>query len=111
MGKRKTLPKDFDDLLVSGNLAELQAVFAKCELDARGGYEKGTALSFADCPDELARWLVGEGLDVDAASLTTQRTPLHARSATWPSIAVLIELGADVNARDRTGALPCMRPP
>ena len=104
--KRKTLPKDFGDLLKTGDVVALQAVFDKCALDARGGYQKGTALSFTDCPDELARWLVERGLDVDAPSLTTQRTPLHSRAAAWPSVAVLIELGADVNARDKSGSTP-----
>lgn len=101
--KRKTLPKDFGDLLKAGDLAALRAVFDRCELDARGGYGKGTALSFADCPDELARWLVGEGLEVDAVNLTAERTPLHDRASYWPSIAVLIELGAGVDARDKSG--------
>ncbi|NYG58682.1 hypothetical protein BJ980_001605 [Nocardioides daedukensis] len=104
--KRKTLPADFRDLLETGDLAALQAVFDKCELDARGGYSKTTALGFADCPDDLARWLVGQGLDVDTSSLRDQRTPLHERASGWRSIAVLIELGADVNVRDSQGSTP-----
>lgn len=104
--KRTTLPKDFEDLLRAGDLAGLQAVFDKCAIDARGGDNKSTALGFADCPDELARWLVGQGLDVDAPSLTGQRTPLHDRASCRSSLAVLIELGADVNARDRSGRTP-----
>lgn len=105
--KRKTLPKDFDDLLKSSDLTALQAFFAKCELEARGGYDKGTALSFEGCPDDLARWLVGQGLDVDAPSLGARRTPLHSRTVRWAaSIAVLIELGADLNARDAMNRTP-----
>jgi hypothetical protein len=101
--KRTTLPKDFEDLLEAGDLVALQGVFDKCRLDARGGFDKGTALSFASCPDELARWLVEQGLDVDAPNLTAQRTPLHDRAGSWSSIAVLVELGADVDARDKRG--------
>lgn len=104
--KRSTLPKNFDDLLKVGDLAALQAVFDSCAIDARGGHDKSTALAFVDCPDELARWLIEEGLDVDAASPTTQRTPLNTRAAYWPSIAVLVELGADVDARDKSGRTP-----
>ncbi|MDT0202457.1 ankyrin repeat domain-containing protein [Nocardioides sp. AE5] len=104
--KRKTLPKDFADLLKGGDLDALKAVFDTCAIDARGGYDKGTALSFPDCPDELARWLVDQGLDVDEPSQGSQHTPLQARASSWKSIAALIELGADVNRTDKYGKTP-----
>jgi hypothetical protein len=47
--KRKTLPKDFEELLKKGDLEELKAVFDKYELDARGGYAKETALAYDRC--------------------------------------------------------------
>src|SRR5690349_5635643 len=96
--RRKTLPKDFGELLATADLATLQAVFERCDLDARGGYAKQTALAFDECPDPLARWLVSQGADLGAVD-TWGNTPLHRRARTWPSnIAVLLELGADVNA-------------
>ena len=52
--KRKTLPEDFESRLEKGTMAELKAVFDICEIDARGGYGKQTALAFDRCPDELA---------------------------------------------------------
>jgi len=95
--KRKTLPKDFDELLRKGNLQELKEVFDKCEWDARGGYGKETALAFDHCPHELAQWLVEQGLDVQAAD-TYGNTPLHSRSRSiFGNIKSLLELGADVN--------------
>lgn len=95
--KRKTLPKDFDALLEAGTLDELKAVFDKCELDARGGVFKQTALAFDLCPDELARWLVEQGADLSAAD-HYGNTPLHRRARSRrSSFAVLLELGADVN--------------
>ena len=59
--KKKTLPKDFEELLSKGNLQELKEVFNTCELDARGGYGKQTALAYDNCPHELAKWLVEQG--------------------------------------------------
>ncbi|NQX28288.1 ankyrin repeat domain-containing protein [Microbacteriaceae bacterium VKM Ac-2854] len=98
MPKRKTLPKDFAERLETTPLPELIAIFDRCLLDARGGYSKGTALAFDECPDELAAWLVAQGLDVDAAD-TYDRTPLMVRRR----IRALLELGASVSARDYQG--------
>jgi hypothetical protein len=95
--KRKTLPKDFEALLEKGTMTELKAVFDVCEIDARGGYSKQTALAFDKCPDELARWLVAQGADLSATD-TWGNTPLHNRARSRrSSINVLLELGADVN--------------
>lgn len=59
--KRKTLPKNFNELIEAGDITALQEVFTMCELDAYGGYSKTTALSFFNVPDELVRWLVEQG--------------------------------------------------
>jgi hypothetical protein len=95
--KRKTLPKGFATLLEAGDVQALKRVFDSCELDARGGVTKQTALAFADCPDALTRWLVEQGADLGAAD-SYGETPLHARAGHWKGrIAPLVELGADVN--------------
>ncbi|WP_166821930.1 ankyrin repeat domain-containing protein [Thalassoroseus pseudoceratinae] len=104
--KRKTLPKDFEALLERGDLAELQAIFESCELDARGGYDKRPALAFVDCPDELVRWLVAEGADLNATDKNGD-TPLHSRlNYRRGNVGVLLELGADPNKAENR-----MRPP
>lgn len=95
--KRKTLPKDFEELLKTGDVAALKAVFDSCDVDARGGYYKRTALAYSECPDELTRWLVAEGADLAAAD-SYGETPLHHRAGHWQGgVELLIELGADVN--------------
>ncbi len=98
--KRKTLPKDFDALLKTGDLGAIKAVFDVCEVDATGGYSKRTALAFHDCSDELARWLVAQGANINAEDLYGE-TPLHVRAHHWQGkIDTLIELGADVSCGD-----------
>jgi hypothetical protein len=95
---KSTLPKNFEELLAAGDLAALQAVFETCELDARGGYAKQSALAFDLCPDALAHWLVARGADIDAAD-SGGYTPLHTRARSRNgSIAVLLALGANVHA-------------
>ncbi|WP_343674524.1 ankyrin repeat domain-containing protein [Chitinophaga sp.] len=104
--KRVTLPKEFEDLLKKGNLQELKDVFTKCELDARGGYNKQTALAFDHCPHELAVWLVEQGADLTVTD-TWGNTPLHRRSRSiFGNISSLLELGADVNMATNYGGTP-----
>lgn len=104
--KRKLLPKDFDVLLEGGDLTALKAVFDVCDLEARGGYSKQTALSFLNCPDDLARWLVDQGADTESRD-SYQRTALHARAASRRGrIDILLELGADIHAVDYQGDTP-----
>jgi len=95
--KKKLLPKDFDALLKRGDLAALKGVFDSCDVNARGGYLQQTALAFSDCPDELARWLVEHGADLQAEDRYGE-TPLHARAGHWQGrIGGLLALGADVD--------------
>ena len=104
--KRKTLPKDFDLLLERGTISELKAVFDACEIDARGGYGKQTALAFDKCPDDLARWLVAQGADLSATD-TWGNTALHSRARSRRStITVLLELGGDANRASRSIGTP-----
>jgi hypothetical protein len=96
--RKKLLPKDFEDMLVAGDITKLQAIFDTCDPNARGGYGKQTAPAFDQCPDILVRWLVAQGADLSVVD-SWGRTPLHARAGSRRGrIDVLLELGADVNS-------------
>lgn len=96
--RKKMLPKDFEELLKSGDLERLKAIFDTCLIDARGGYSKKVAMAYNECPDELTRWLVNKGASVDEPD-SFGDTPLHARAAHWNgSLAILLELGANIEA-------------
>lgn len=104
--KKKRLPKNFNALLEADDIAALKAVFDTCDFDARGGYSKHTALAFGDCPDELARWLVGQGADIEARDVYG-RTPLHDHAASRQGrIETLLDLGADIHATDKDADTP-----
>lgn len=107
---KKLLPKNFEDILkesqVSGDIAAAQAVFETCDIDARGGYGKRTTLMMRNCTPVLARWLVAQGADVNAAD-DYGETPLHssafARYAHHLPPEVLLDLGADIHKTCRSG--------
>ncbi len=104
--KRKLLPKDFEEQLQRGDLEQLKAIFDTCDLHARGSYSKQTALAFDECPDQLTRWLVAQGADIDAPDQRGD-TPLHARAGSWHGpIGILIELGAGVHRTNAAGRTP-----
>ncbi|WP_116812981.1 ankyrin repeat domain-containing protein [Steroidobacter cummioxidans] len=91
------LPKDFEGMLKEGDLDKLKGVFEVCDVNARGGAGKHTALAFNDCPDELARWLVERGIDLSATD-TWGNTALHERARHYrKDVKGLLELGADVH--------------
>ena len=104
--KKKTLPKNFDELIKAGKIKELKAVFDECELDAYGGYGKGTALHFYDVPDKLVSWLVEQGADINAKD-SYGRTPLYAQATIGSNtVELLLKLGANIEAADNSGETP-----
>jgi ankyrin repeat protein len=104
--KRKTLPGNFEELLNKGDIQELKHVFDKCEIDARGGYGKQTALAYDNCPHELAKWLVEQGADLQATDIWGN-TPLHSRSRSiFGNIESLLELGADIHDKSSSIGTP-----
>jgi hypothetical protein len=95
--KRKTLPKDFEELLNQGDLDRLKAVFDTCLVDARGSIWKHTTLAYSECPDDLARWLVEQGADLSAPD-SYGSAPLYSRAGDRKGgLAILLELGADIH--------------
>ena len=104
--KKKTLPKDFKDLIKNKDIPALKAVFETCELDACGGFGKGTALHFYDIPEELVRWLAEQGADVNAVD-TYGKTPIYEQATIGSDIVkVLLDSGADFKKPAKDGSTP-----
>lgn len=101
--KKKTLPKDFQELIDKNDIKALKKVFDTCEINARGGYGKTTALSFYNLKDEFVRWLVENGADIEAMD-SYKRTALHTHSGMRAGkIGVFLDLGANINTVDTYG--------
>lgn len=106
-GKRKTLVKEFDELVKEGNTEKLKAVFEKCDINAYGGYSKGNALSF-DLSEEMMQWLIEQGADIEYMD-QFGRTPLNSHAAgvsDASAVISLIKLGANVNTKDHQKRTP-----
>lgn len=96
--KKKRLPKGFGSLLESGDLAAIQAVFDKVELDAQDGRGGPSALGMYGCPTELAGWLIDQGATVDFVS-DYGHTPLsrHISTGNAEMVALLLDAGARID--------------
>lgn len=105
--KRKTLPTNFTEILETGSFEDQKAVFDSCALDAyERGYSHDTALHQYAIKEELARYLVSQGLNINTPN-AYGRTPLYTHSTVGaPLVAVLLELGADVNLANIDGCTP-----
>ncbi|HEY0252030.1 MAG TPA: hypothetical protein VGC41_10910 [Kofleriaceae bacterium] len=102
---RKTLPKNFEDLVEANDFAALTEALARCEVDARtADFAKRTALHHK-CSAKLTRWLVERGADIDAED-TWGNAPLHNRITYGGDIDILIELGADLEHQSRSIGRP-----
>ena len=103
--KRKTLPKNFGELLDAGDITALKAVFDSCMLNAYdSNYSLRTALHNYSVPDELVKWLVSQGLDINTKDYYG-KTPLYYQMQRG-NVMLFIELGADVNAKAKYGDTP-----
>lgn len=97
--KKKTLPKDFQELIKAGNLEALVKAMVKCEPNATGDYNKYNAFSYEGVTEEFAKWLVEYGTDINMPDKYGY-TPLHYRAMRRNSkeqVELYIRLGADVD--------------
>lgn len=106
--KRVTLPENFKELADNGDIESLKALYQRCELYASydGRYGLNTALHYGGVPDELVRWLVEQGFDIDIENYYG-RTPLYQQATLGrDTVKLLFELGADIEKSDRYGDTP-----
>lgn len=103
--KRKTLVKEFDELVEQGDEEAIKQIFKKCDINAYGGFYKTNALSFL-LSEDMMIWLVEQGADINYRD-AYNKTPLHHQADSingHPEY--LIRLGADIEAKDTYGKTP-----
>ena len=96
--KRKTLPKEIDDLLKAGDLEELKRRFAQCEPNALYTGKYGSNIfSRTPLPREFAILAQEQGADINFAD-HYGKTPIFYHASSWcGDVQLLIDLGAEVN--------------
>lgn len=99
MKKRKTLTKDFEQLVENNDTEGIKKVFEKCDINAYGGYYKGNALSFG-LSVEMMEWMVEQGADIDYVDAYGYTPLLHHAGNTFSEeqAITLVKLGANVHA-------------
>ncbi|MGP6174455.1 ankyrin repeat domain-containing protein [Corynebacterium sp. A21] len=103
---RKTLPKNFREIVESGDMVAFAAVFEKSSINAYVAHSKEPALATFGITTEQIRWLLDHGADLQALD-SYENTPLHHHAGSWKGHpGLLIELGADLEAREYMGQTP-----
>ncbi|WP_340400524.1 ankyrin repeat domain-containing protein [Paenibacillus sp. FSL H8-0079] len=70
------------------------------------GLQQRYGPQFRHISDELVRWLVEQGADINSPD-KYQRTPLHAHASHWSgNVPLFLELGADLDAVDYQNETP-----
>lgn len=103
---KKTLPKNFQELLEENDIEKIKKELDKCDVNAYGDYSKCNALSFPEINEEIARYLIERGADINYKDIY-KNTPLHHHSASIKNnIDLIMELGADIEAKNYEGQTP-----
>ena len=99
--KRKTLPKNIKELIETKDISALKVIYDTCEINAyNDGFNRDTILHRIGVPDELVRWLVEQGANINARN-HYEETPVHNQAGYWcGNVTLFIELGADITTRD-----------
>ena len=97
LAKRKTLPKDFDELLKNGDIEALKAVFTKCEINAVTDKYGFNAFGQGPLPRAFAFWLKEQGGNVNQPNYYGETPIFGHASAYYGDVALLLELGAGMS--------------
>lgn len=102
--KLQKLPHEIELLLKDGAIAECKALFMKCEPNATTVFDSNI-FSLMPMPREFAFWAKEQGADINFRD-ERGKTPIFKVAGRNGDIALLIELGADINAVMSDGCTP-----
>ena len=104
--RRKTIPKEIKELVKDGKDEEVKKIMAKCRINAYDTYSKNTILSYEGISDDLVRFFIQEGYDINYRG-AREETPLYVQAGNLnANLRLLIALDADIHALDYMGKSP-----
>lgn len=89
------LPRNLERVFETKDFESVTKLLSRYDVDARGEPGGRTALMYKRCSDELSRWLVQRGADIDATDRVGMTALMH-RIDNYEPFGVLLALGADV---------------
>lgn len=101
--KKQELPRELEEALHAGDIAEAKRLFSQCEPNAIR--ISSNVFSLLPMPREFAFWAREQGADVNFRNYYGQ-TPIFSIVRMDGDVGLLIELGADPNARRDDGWTP-----
>lgn len=105
--KRKTLPKEIDEVLKTGDVKELKKLFSRCEPNAlRYSKYSSNIFSLSPLPREFAVWAKEQGADVNFVDYYGNRPIFNQICAREGDVQLLIDLGADIHYTQYDGCTP-----
>ncbi|MCI9458742.1 MAG: ankyrin repeat domain-containing protein [Oscillospiraceae bacterium] len=106
MKRRKTLPKEMEELLKRGDIAALKEQFLHCEPNAVNGKYGSNIFSLTPLPREFAFWAKEQGADVNYKDYYG-KTPIFNHASFWNGdVRLLIDLGAEIHVAQDDGTTP-----
>lgn len=102
--RRQELPVVINDLLRTGDLPALKKQFSECEPNAVG-YFGSNIFSLVPMPREFALWAQEQGADINFRDCHG-KTPIFEVARRDGDIALMLELGADMEAVSPDGCTP-----
>lgn len=103
--RSKELPKEIEMLLKDGNVGECKKLFSGCDPNAVRRSGSYNIFSLMPMPREFALWAKERGADINFRD-QYGRTPIFEIARRDGDVALLVELGADINAVSLDGCTP-----
>ncbi|MEG0367556.1 MAG: ankyrin repeat domain-containing protein, partial [Coprobacillus sp.] len=98
--RRKTLPKELEQLIKDNNIEEIKKIYKKCQENAYDTFTQNNILSYRGLTDEMIHWFVEQGCDINYVG-RWEKTPLHYQASYYENhVQLYIDLGADITALD-----------
>lgn len=104
--KRKTLPKEIQSLLESGDMEVLKERFSQCEPNAVTGKYGSNIFSLTPLSREFAFWAKEQGADINFKDYYGKTPIFHHASAWNGDVQLLIDLGANIDVAQHDGTTP-----